>query len=66
VKAYYDQKHNYIYEEDKFLKYLSSANFDQLSTDEAQRIKLVTYYTFNSIPLQKNWRTLINYRIYAN
>jgi hypothetical protein len=66
VKAYYDQRHNYIYEEDKFLEYLSAANFNQLSTDEAQRIKLVTYYTFNSIPLQKNWRTLINYRIYAN
>lgn len=66
VKAYYDQRQNYIYEEDKFLEYLSAANFNQLSTDEAQRIKLVTYYTFNSIPLQKNWRTLINYRIYAN
>ena len=59
-------KHEFIYEEDKFVYYLSSAEFDTLTTDEAQRIKLVTYYTFNSIPLQKNWRTLINYRIYAN
>jgi len=66
VTAYYNQKHEFIYEEDKFVYYLSSAEFDTLTTDEAQRIKLVTYYTFNSIPLQKNWRTLINYRIYAN
>ena len=66
VSAYYNQKQDYIFEEDKFMYYLSSAEFDNLSTDEAQRIKLVTYYTFNSIPLQKNWRTLINYRIYAN
>lgn len=66
VKAYYDQKHNYVYETDMFLHYLEDNAFANLSTDEAQRIKLITYYTFNSIPLQKNWRTLINYRIYAN
>lgn len=66
VTAYYNQKQDYVYEDDKFKKYLDSADFDALTTDEAQRIKLITYYTFNSIPLQENWRTLINYRIYAN
>lgn len=66
VVAYYNQKQEYIYSTDQFLNCLASENFDSLTTDEAQRIKLVTYYTFNSIPLQKNWRTLINYRIYAN
>lgn len=66
VSALYDQKGVYVYESDLFLHELSMSYFDSLTTDEAQRIKLVTYYTFNSIPLQKNWRTLINYRIYAN
>lgn len=66
VTAYYNQKGDFIYEEDEFLDDLSSSDFDSLTTDEAQRIKLVTYYTFNSIPLQRNWRILINYRIYAN
>ena len=66
VSALYDQKGVYVYESDLFLHELSMSYFDTLTTDEAQRIKLVTYYTFNSIPLQKNWRTLINYRIYAN
>lgn len=66
VEALYNQKQEFIYSTDKFLHYLASSDFDSLTTDEAQRIKLITYYTFNSIPLQKNWRTLINYRIYAN
>ena len=66
VEALYNQKGDYIYETDIFLDALASANFNSLTTDEAQRIKLITYYTFNSIPLQSNWRTLINYRIYAN
>ena len=66
VEALYNQKQEFIYSTDKFLHYLASSDFDALTTDEAQRIKLITYYTFNSIPLQKNWRTLINYRIYAN
>jgi hypothetical protein len=66
VEALYNQKGDYVYETDKFLDALSTSYFDSLTTDEAQRIKLVTYYTFNSIPLQRNWRTLINYRIYAN
>jgi ABC-type branched-subunit amino acid transport system ATPase component len=42
VTAYYNQKHEFIYEEDKFVYYLSSAEFDALTTDEAQRIKLAT------------------------
>ena len=66
VEALYNQKQDFVYETDKFVYYLSSSDFNSLTTDEAQRIKLFTYYTFNSIPLKKNWRTLINYRIYAN
>lgn len=66
VEAFYNQNGTFIYSTDQFKYYLESENFDGLSTDEAQRIKLFTYYTFNSIPLQKNWRILINYRIYAN
>ena len=37
-----------------------------LTNDEAQRIKLITYYTFNSIPLSDEVDILINYRIYTN
>jgi hypothetical protein len=66
VEALYNQKGDFIYETDGFIAALETSSFDSLGTDEAQRIKLITYYTFNSIPLQKNWRTLINYRIYAN
>lgn len=66
VSAFYNQNGSFIYATDKFLEYLSADEFRDLSTDEAQRIKLVTYYTFNSIPLQTNWKILINYRIYAN
>lgn len=66
VEAFYNQNGTFIYETDTFLELLSSAEFVTLSTDEAQRIKLITYYTFNSIPLEKNWKILISYRIYAN
>ena len=66
VEAFYNQNGSYIYSTDKFLTHLSDDAFSSLTTDEAQRIKLVTYYTFNSIPLQSNWRIRINYRIYAN
>lgn len=66
VEAFYNQSGTFIYSTDNFLAYLSGAEFNNLTTDEAQRIKLVTYYTFNAIPLQKNWKILINYRIYAN
>jgi hypothetical protein len=66
VQAYYNQNHVFQYFTDKFLDYLAGEEFSALTTDEAQRIKLVTYYTFNSIPLQENWKVLISYRIYAN
>lgn len=66
VEAFYNQSGTYIYETDKFLTYLQDSKFDGMSSDEAQRIKLITYFTFNSIPLQEDWRLKINYRIYAN
>lgn len=66
VEAFYNQNGTFVYSTDKFLEYLNSSEFSELTTDEAQRIKLITYYTFNSIPLQKNWKVLISYRIYAN
>lgn len=66
VKALYDQKGIYQYETDTFMMNLASESYDDLSTDEAQRIKLITYYTFKSIPIEENWEILINYRIYAN
>ena len=66
VEAFYNQSGSFIYATDKFLEYLSDVEFKDLTTDEAQRIKLITYYTFNSIPLNPNWKILIQYRIYAN
>lgn len=66
VEAFYNQNGTFVYATDHYLEYLKSSEFDALTTDEAERIKLVTYYTFNSIPLQENWKILINYRIYAN
>jgi hypothetical protein len=69
VIAYYNQNGVYQYENDQFLKYLNDPTDESLaalSTDEAQRIKLITYYTFNSIPLEENWEILIDYRLYAN
>ena len=66
VEAFYNQSGSFIYATDKFLEYLSDVEFKGLTTDEAQRIKLITYYTFNSIPLNPNWKILIQYRIYAN
>lgn len=66
VESFYNQNGSFIYLTDKFLDYMSDEVFSSLTTDEAQRIKLITYYTFKSIPLQSNWRILINYRIYAN
>ena len=66
VEAFYNQNGVFVYTTDKFLQYLSDSSFANMSTDEAQRIKLVTYYTFNAIPLQANWKVLINYRVYAN
>lgn len=66
VEACYNQNGTFIYATDRFLEYLCADEFKTLTTDEAQRIKLITYYTFNSIPLQSNWKVVINYRIYAN
>lgn len=64
--ALYDQYGNYVGETDQYLTILSDSAFDSLTNDEAQRIKLITYYTFKAIPIEENWETLINYRIYAN
>lgn len=68
VEALYNQAGTYKKEEDKFTYYMSSEEFqvDDFSVDEAQRIKLFTYFTFNSIPLQENWRLKFDYRVYAN
>lgn len=66
VIAYYDQYGTYKSEQDSYMEILSEIDFDTNSVDEAQRIKLITYYTFKSIPIEENWETVINYRIYAN
>ena len=66
VDAYYNQNGDYGYANDQFLTHMNDEVFNDLTTDEAQRIKLITYYTFKSIPLQSNWKIHINYRIYAN
>lgn len=66
VTAYYNQNGVLMYVEDDYLTLLQDMSMADLTLDEAQRIKLVTYYTFNSIPISENWEILINYRIYAN
>ena len=66
VEAAYNQSGVFLFETDKFLTYLASQEFAGLTNDEAQRIRLVTYYTFKSIPLDENWKISIKYRIYAN
>ena len=66
VIASYDQYGNYLGETDTYLELVDSIEYDTVNTDEAQRIKLITYYTFKSIPIEENWETIINYRIYAN
>jgi len=66
AQAFYNQDDTIQYVEDNFLTKLQDADTVNLTLDEAQRIKLVTYYTFNSIPISQNWEILINYRIYAN
>lgn len=66
VEAAYNQNGKYLYATDKFMQYLSAPEFTTLTNDEAQRIRLVTYYTFRSIPLDQNWKIDIKYRIYAN
>jgi hypothetical protein len=64
VTAYYKHSGAYAYSIDEFMKDLEQVS--GLSYDEANRIKLVTYYTFDAIPLKENWNIIINYRIYAN
>jgi len=66
VQAYYNQNDTLQYTVDSFIKHTQESSMVNLTGDEAQRIKLITYYTFNSIPISKNWEILINYRIYAN
>ncbi len=66
VAAMYNQSQTYVYETDNYINLLSDEAFSSLTVDEAQRIKLVTYYTFKSIPLQSNLKIIFSYRIYAN
>lgn len=66
VEALYDRYNNYKRESDSYLDIIKSDAFSALTVDEAQRIKLITYYTFKAIPIQTNWEIVINYRIYAN
>lgn len=66
VVAHYTSHQKYLMEEDSYRDMLTDPAFDDTTVDEAQRIKLITYYTFKSIPLQTNWEIIINYRIYAN
>jgi len=66
VQAYYDQNEEIQYTVDKYLDILAESEFNDLTVDEAQRIKLFTYYTFPSIPLEENTTILFDYRIYAN
>jgi hypothetical protein len=66
VVAHYTSHQKYLMEEDSYRDMLTDSAFDDTTVDEAQRIKLITYYTFKSIPLQTNWEIIINYRIYAN
>jgi hypothetical protein len=64
VEALYNQDGTLVYTTDQFLTHLAKITFSDSA--EAQRIKLITYYTFNSIPIESNMELLINYRLYAN
>lgn len=66
VESLYNRRGEYQYETDQYLNTLTNPMFDSATTNEAQRIKLITYYTFKPIVIEENWETLINYRIYAN
>lgn len=71
VDPSYSIDHTFKYSTDKFKEYTDAAAYtitggDTPVTDEAQRIKLITYYTFNALPIQSDWEILIYYRIYAN
>ena len=67
VEPFYKHSGAYAYSKNDFMEDLGQAQLpgDQ-KYDEANRIKLVTYYTFDAIPLKENWNIIINYRIYAN
>lgn len=66
VQAFYNQNEEIQYTIDNYLNILAESEFNTLTVDEAQRIKLFTYYTFASIPLEENTTILFDYRIYAN
>lgn len=66
VTAYYNQNQEYVYEVDEFMTDVDSVEYTDDEIEEAQRIKLITYYTFKAIPIQSNTRWVIDYRIYAN
>lgn len=66
VEAFYNHSGTLVYFTDQFLTFIQGSEFTALTTDEAQRIKMVTYYTFNAIPLSANYKIEISYRIYAN
>lgn len=63
VEALYNVGRELVSTTDNFLTIMDDV---VLTTDEAQRIKMITYYTFKSLPLQSNYTITINYRIYAN
>lgn len=65
VEALYNQNDDLMYVTDNFMTYIDS-DVEFTTEDEAERIRLITYYTFNAIPVERNWELLINYRIYAN
>ena len=69
VEDVYNADQTFLYSTDKYKEYADTAAYavtDASITDEAQRIKLITYYTFNALPIQSDWEILIYYRIYAN
>lgn len=66
VQAFYNQNEEIQYTIDNYLNILAESEFNTLTVDEAQRIKLFTYYTFAAIPLEENTTILFDYRIYAN
>ena len=69
VEDVYNADQTFLSATDKYKEYADTAAYAVAGasiTDEAQRIKLITYYTFNALPIQSDWEILIYYRIYAN
>lgn len=66
VEALYDLNDKLQVVNSKYSKILAESEFDELTCDEAERIKLITCYTFASIPLEENTSIIFDYRIYAN